>query len=127
VPIYAASPSPLRPRHRGVIASPHKPEPKLAARLNREHSVGIVRRYGRSRSGGDKHQREVASCDPASELETDGVVERPIALEGVADFSLHDRRPASVELPASRFLHTAARQKSSSPIQVVPSRAFRER
>jgi hypothetical protein len=69
----------------------------------------------------------VADPREATGLETDNVVEHPIALEGVAEFGLHDRRSASVELPGSRFLRTAARQKTSSPIHVVSSRAFRER
>jgi len=67
------------------------------------------------------------SCAPASERETDGVLEHSIALEGVADFGLHDELSASVELPASRFLHSAARQESFSPIDGVPSRALWER
>ena len=85
---------------------------------------GIVRvlcRYGRSRTGVDKQQREATeeeSCDPASERGTDGIP--PITVEGVADFGPHVRRPANVELPASRPLRTTSRQKSSSPIYVVP-------
>ena len=58
------TPSPLRPRHRRVIASPHKPEPKLAARLNCERSVGIVRSCGGPRSGGDNHQEEARPATP---------------------------------------------------------------
>ena len=90
--------------------------------------VRVLCRNGGSRTGADRHQRaatEEESCDPAPERKTDGIA--PIALEGVADFGLHDRRPASVELPVSRPLRTTSRQKSSSPISVVPSRALRER
>jgi hypothetical protein len=90
--------------------------------------VRVLCRYGRSRTGADKHQRDATeeeSCDPGPGRETDGIA--PIALEGVADFGPHVRHPANVELPASRPLRTTSRQKSSSPIYVVPSRALRER
>jgi ABC-type multidrug transport system fused ATPase/permease subunit len=89
--------------------------------------VRVLCRDGRSRTGADNDQREAMeeeSCDLAFEPETDGIA--PIALEGVAEFGLHDQRPSIVELPASRPLRATSRQKSSSPIYVVPSRALRE-
>jgi hypothetical protein len=54
---------------------------------------------------------EEESCGPASERETDGVVEHPIALEGVADFGFRDWRSPSVELPPFRLLLSAAREE----------------
>ena len=65
-------------------------------------------------AGGDQHQRQAAeekSRDRASERETDGVVEDTVALEGVADFELHDRHARQLRReagPLQVFLHRPA-------------------
>ena len=61
------------------------------------------------RAGGDQHQRQAAEEEPrdrASEREADGVVKDAVALEGVADFELHDR-------------HAGQLGREAGPLQVL--------